>query len=235
MVIDAAPRQLRAKLAELLIEAAAEPAARHRLDLPASSSPGGAPATDSRVGPPPTANFGPVPEQVPGLVADAYAEFGLVGLAAAGDWDNGSAAEVWACARGWADLERNVPLGPGHRFPVGAITKLVTSTAVLCLVAEGAVALDDPVNEHLRTLRLADDAVTVRELLVARGRGRQPAVAVAVGRLGGGRRRGARAGRRLLRSAGRVRLQQRRLRGARAAHHGPHRNLVRAGGDPARP
>ena len=37
--------------------------------------------------------------------------------------------------------------------------------AVLCLVAEGAVALDGPVNGHLRSLRLADDAVTVRELL----------------------------------------------------------------------
>jgi CubicO group peptidase (beta-lactamase class C family) len=72
---------------------------------------------------------------------------------------------VWACSRGWADLERNVPLGPGHRFPALSITTLVTSTAVLCLVAEGAVALDDPVNGHLRSLRLADDAVTVRELL----------------------------------------------------------------------
>ena len=72
---------------------------------------------------------------------------------------------MWACSRGWADLERNVPLDPGHRFPALTITTLVTSTAVLCLVAEGAVALDDPVNGHLRSLRLADDAVTVRELL----------------------------------------------------------------------
>jgi CubicO group peptidase (beta-lactamase class C family) len=72
---------------------------------------------------------------------------------------------VWACSRGWADLEQNVPLGPGHRFPAHGITTLVTSTAVLCLVAGGAVALDDPVNQHLRSLRLADDTVTVRELL----------------------------------------------------------------------
>jgi CubicO group peptidase (beta-lactamase class C family) len=94
-----------------------------------------------------------------------YAEVGLVGLTAAGDWDSGPGFEVWACSRGWADLERNVPLGPGHRFPAHGITTLVTSTAVLCLVAAGAVALDDPVNGHLRSLRLADDAVTVRELL----------------------------------------------------------------------
>jgi CubicO group peptidase (beta-lactamase class C family) len=62
-----------------------------------------------------------------------------------------------------------VPLGPGHRFPALQITALVTSTAVLRLVAEGAVALDDPVNGHLRWLRLADDAVTVRELLAHTG------------------------------------------------------------------
>ena len=76
---------------------------------------------------------------------------------------------MWACSRGWADLERNVPLGPQPRFPALTITTLVTSTAVLRLVAEGAVALDDPVNGHLRSLRLADDAVTVRELLAHTG------------------------------------------------------------------
>jgi CubicO group peptidase (beta-lactamase class C family) len=45
------------------------------------------------------------------------------------------------------------------------ITTLVTSTAVLCLVAEGALGLDDPANRHLRGLRLADDTITVRQLL----------------------------------------------------------------------
>ena len=102
---------------------------------------------------------------MPGFVEDAYAELGLVGLTAAGDWDSGPAGAVWACARGWADLERNVPLDPSHRFPALSVTMLVTATAVLCLVADGAVALDDPVNGYLRSLRLADDAVTVRELL----------------------------------------------------------------------
>jgi Beta-lactamase len=42
-------------------------------------------------------------------------------------------------------------------------------TAVLCLVAGGVVGLDDPVNGQLRSLRLADDAVTVRELLAHTG------------------------------------------------------------------
>jgi len=164
VLIDAGSLHLRAKVADLLVEAAAEPEAPHRLTS-LRVFPGGAPATDTRVARPATASFGPVPEQVPGIVEDSYAELGLVGLTVAGDWDSGPTGEVWACSRGWADLEGNAPLGPGHRFPAHGITTLVTSAAVLCLIAEGAVALDDPVNRHLRSLRLADDAVTVRELL----------------------------------------------------------------------
>jgi CubicO group peptidase (beta-lactamase class C family) len=168
VVIDAFPFHLSAKVADLLVEADAEPEAPHRLTV-LSVTAGGAPAADPRVAQPPTASLGPVPEQVPGLVEDFYADLGLVGLTTAGDWDSGRVPEMWACARGWADLERNVPLGPAHRFPVHGITTLVTSTAVLCLVAQGAVALDDPVNGHLRSLRLADDAITVRELLAHTG------------------------------------------------------------------
>jgi hypothetical protein len=33
----------------------------------------------------------------------------------AGNAGSGGASEVWTCSRGWADLEQNVPLGPGHR------------------------------------------------------------------------------------------------------------------------
>jgi CubicO group peptidase (beta-lactamase class C family) len=54
---------------------------------------------------------------------------------------------------------------PGHRFPVYGVTRLVTATAVLRLVAEDRIGLDDAANDHLRSVRLADDAVTVRELL----------------------------------------------------------------------
>jgi CubicO group peptidase (beta-lactamase class C family) len=168
IIIDAGPLQLRAKVADLLVEATVEAAAPHRLTS-FSIVPGGAPASDPRVGQPPAASFGPVPEQVSGVIEDSYVELGLVGLTAAGDWDGGPDGEVWACSRGWADLERNVPLDPAHRFPALSVTMLVTSTAVLRLVADGAVALDDPVNGHLRSLRLADDAVTVRELLSCTG------------------------------------------------------------------
>jgi CubicO group peptidase (beta-lactamase class C family) len=164
VLIDVGPLHLRAKVADLLVEADAEPEVPHRLTK-LGITPGGGPAADPRVAQPPAASFGPVPERVRGFVEDSYAELGLVGLTAAGNGDSGPDDEVWACSRGWAGLERNVPLNPSHQFPVLSITTLITSTAVLCLVAQGAVALDDPVNAHLRSLRLADDAVTVRELL----------------------------------------------------------------------
>jgi CubicO group peptidase (beta-lactamase class C family) len=164
VLIDAGPIYLRAKVADLLVEATVEPQAPHRLTR-LRVFPGGASATDTRVAQPPTASSGPVPGQVPAIVEDSYAEIGLVGLTAAGDWSSGPAFDAWACSRGWADLEQNVPLGASHLFPAHGISTLVTSTAVLCLVADGIVALDDPVNQHLRSLRLADDVVTVRELL----------------------------------------------------------------------
>jgi CubicO group peptidase (beta-lactamase class C family) len=68
-------------------------------------------------------------------------------------------------AQGWADLERAEILGAGHRFPATGSTALVTATAVLRLVADGALALDARANDHLRAVRLADDTITVRELL----------------------------------------------------------------------
>jgi CubicO group peptidase (beta-lactamase class C family) len=76
-------------------------------------------------------------------------------------------------ARGWASLEGASPeggspealLSPGHRFPAYSVTKLITATAVLRLAADGRIGLDDPACAHLRTVRPADDAVTIRDLL----------------------------------------------------------------------
>ena len=59
--------------------------------------------------------------------------------------------------------------GIGRTRVRGQSFKLITATAVLRLVAEGVVALDNPVSRHLRSLRLANDAVTVRELLAHTG------------------------------------------------------------------
>lgn len=160
VVTDADSPGLSARVGNLRVEASADPGSPYRLDMLRFFFTDDVTVTDERVARPPAANVGPVPEPVPGLIEDSRAKFGLVGLAATGNAGTGPGSEVWTCARGWADLEENKPLAPGHHFPACQITTLVTATAVLRLVAEGAVALDDAVNGHLRSLRLADDTIT---------------------------------------------------------------------------
>jgi len=101
------------------------------------------------------------------IAARACAELGLPALLLAGG-EPGRAP--WAVTTGHADLgstsqDGDEPLQPSHRFPVPGVTALVTGTAVLRLVADGHIGLDDPANRHLRAVSLADDAVTVRDLL----------------------------------------------------------------------
>jgi hypothetical protein len=62
-------------------------------------------------------------------------------------------------------LDDSVPLTPDHRFPACSVSSLITATAVLRLVGEGRIGLDDPARAHLHTIRLADETVTVRDLL----------------------------------------------------------------------
>jgi CubicO group peptidase (beta-lactamase class C family) len=96
------------------------------------------------------------------IAEDAYAQLGLAALVLAGG-EPGRPA--WVVTKGYADLDRAEVLDAAHRFAAPGVTALVTATAVLRLVAEGRFGLDAAANDHLRTVRLADDAVTVRELL----------------------------------------------------------------------
>jgi CubicO group peptidase (beta-lactamase class C family) len=100
----------------------------------------------------------------------AFAEFGLAGLMLAGSGTTatgtGDAGDpAWTLALGWANLDRPEPLGTGHRFPAFAITQVITAITALRLVADGLLELDAPANRYLRTVRLADSEVTVRDLL----------------------------------------------------------------------
>ncbi|GLZ31241.1 hypothetical protein Lesp02_34290 [Lentzea sp. NBRC 105346] len=155
--VRAEPLRLRAKIAGLRVEAATEAEPPHRLRTlrlyPLETK-----AADPRVAAPPRRTSGAVPEEAAVVAAESFAELGLVGLTVAGATADGSA---WAISRGWANLDRAEVLLPEHRFPAFAVTKLVTATAVLRLVADGRVRLDEPVDSH--------GAVTVRELLAHTG------------------------------------------------------------------
>lgn len=98
--------------------------------------PAGRKVTDARVTAPPSQLSGPVPAPATEIAQAVFAELGLTGLVLAGTV---LASQGWAVARGWADLDRAEALRPAHRFPAWAVTKLVTATAVLRLVAEGQV------------------------------------------------------------------------------------------------
>jgi CubicO group peptidase (beta-lactamase class C family) len=161
-VISQAPLQAQVELAGLRFVAAAGADPPHRL-TGLRGLPVGARVTDPRLTtPPPVRTAGQPPGELTAIAVQAHAELGLAALVVAGG-DAGTAP--WTVSVGHADLDRAEPLEPGHRFPAPGVTALVTGTAVLRLVAEGRVGLDDPANGHLRTVRLAEGSVTVRELL----------------------------------------------------------------------
>jgi CubicO group peptidase (beta-lactamase class C family) len=168
-VVLAERLRVRAQIGGIQIEAAAQTEPPHRLSG-LRLYPVGGKVADGRIAAPTTRSQGEPPDGAVGVAEEAFAELGLVGLAlAAGSRASGPAAS-WVTATGWARLDPEpAELRPEHRFPAYSVTKLITGTAVLRLVADGRAELDRPANDYLRTVRLSDDTVTVRDLLSHRG------------------------------------------------------------------
>ena len=68
-------------------------------------------------------------------------------------------------ASGMANLELDVPLQPDMVFEIGSITKQFTAVAIMMLVEEGVISLDDPMTKFLPDYPEYGDAVTVEHLL----------------------------------------------------------------------
>ncbi len=184
------PLRIRARIGDMQIEAGAETKPPHRL-TGLRAYPVGSKVTDGRIAAPSTRTWGEPPAGVTGVAEEAFTELGLVGLAlSAGSTPSGSLASgslasgpsdslasgpgaSWVTATGWAGLDSreadSTVLRPDHRFPAYSVTKLITATMVLHLVANGSADLDRPANDYLRTVRLSDASVTVRDLLGHRG------------------------------------------------------------------
>ena len=169
VVIAQAPLQAMVELAGLRYIAEVGPAPPHRL-TGLRGFPLGDRVTDPRVkAPPPARTLGDPPDEIAAIALDACAKLGLAALVLAGGEPG---REPWVVAAGHArlggahpDRAAPRPLEPGHRFPAPGVTAVVTATAVLRLVADGRLTLDDPAHDHLRAVRLAGDTVTVRDLL----------------------------------------------------------------------
>ena len=78
---------------------------------------------------------------------------------------------VYARGFGVTEAGKALAVTPDTLFQAASISKAVTATAALALVEQGTLALDEPVNNRLRTWRIPDSAaaageqVTLRRLL----------------------------------------------------------------------
>lgn len=160
-VLEDRPLECRVQMAGIEITAGTEPEPPHRL-LGVRRTPLGARIVDPRVRRPPWSIDGAPPPAAVRLATAAVDRAGLPGLLLAGAHRG---AAPWVVAVGRADLARGRELATTSRFPALAATAVVTVGAVLRLAADGRLDLDDPANEHLRTVSLADAEVTVRHLL----------------------------------------------------------------------
>ncbi|MBC7890991.1 MAG: serine hydrolase [Sphingobacteriaceae bacterium] len=81
----------------------------------------------------------------------------------------------WAKAYGLADTTKRIPVTTETMFSAGSISKLVAAVAALKLAEEGKLDLDKPINESLKSWKLAENdftrttPVTLRMLLSHRG------------------------------------------------------------------
>jgi CubicO group peptidase (beta-lactamase class C family) len=69
---------------------------------------------------------------------------------------------------GYGVAQEQHPVTPQTRFQAASISKTVNALAVLKLVQAGRVALDDPVNNHLKSWKLPDNALTAKTAVTVR-------------------------------------------------------------------
>jgi len=72
---------------------------------------------------------------------------------------------ILAKGYGYANVEHNVPVKPETIFQSGSIGKQFTATAVMMLVAEGRINLDEKISKYLGDVPDSWQNITVRHLL----------------------------------------------------------------------
>lgn len=66
---------------------------------------------------------------------------------------------------GLADVETKRPAGPRTIYEIGSITKQFTAAAIMRLVEQGKLSLDDDASKYLPSVPLHGNRVTIRQLL----------------------------------------------------------------------
>ncbi len=72
---------------------------------------------------------------------------------------------VWHGVHGVADMKAGTPITESTIFDIGSVTKQFTATMILLLTAEGKLALDDNVSDHVDRLPTWGDDVTIAQLI----------------------------------------------------------------------
>lgn len=72
---------------------------------------------------------------------------------------------IYSRGYGGAQLELGVPVTPATVFHVASVSKQFTAMAVTMLAADGALGLDDPVQQHLDYVPEFEHPTTVRQLI----------------------------------------------------------------------
>lgn len=72
---------------------------------------------------------------------------------------------VWHGAYGLADVDAGTPITESTVFDIGSVTKQFTATLILLLAADGKLALDDNVSDHVDGLPTWSDDVTLDQLI----------------------------------------------------------------------
>jgi CubicO group peptidase (beta-lactamase class C family) len=75
---------------------------------------------------------------------------------------------VWEEAFGVSDREQNIIATPHTSYYLASISKTITATALLGLVEQGKVNLDQPVNDYLRTVKVSSPMWDVSKATVRR-------------------------------------------------------------------
>jgi hypothetical protein len=103
-------------------------------------------------------------ESVDGFVRQYLAELGAPGLTLV-IADRTAIRHV--ASFGYADLGTRAPVTPAHQFHIGSISKSFVALALLQLVDEGRVSLEDPIAKYLPGLRFESPAapITIHHLL----------------------------------------------------------------------
>lgn len=72
---------------------------------------------------------------------------------------------IYRKAFGMANMELGVKMKPGHVFRIGSITKQFTASAIMLLVEQGKIKLDDEITKYIKDYPTHGYSITIEHLL----------------------------------------------------------------------